>query len=107
MTRWLIIAILVVSGCATEVDLGSDEPDTVDSVCTDINDLAREMQDDGDILSTRWIDEIDSLGIRAAGLDTFRGDQIMEGLAEWSVGLEQADPDLAVEGLEKIEEVCS
>jgi len=97
-------------GCAVPGDLddvlATSDDDTLETVCDDIRALAEDIEDDGDLASTKWIGRIDGLGIRAIGLGTDNGEELAEAIAVWSVGLDEQDLDFAVEGLEDIERIC-
>jgi hypothetical protein len=112
MRRLLLCAsaAALAAACATPGDLAdvvTHDSDTLRTVCDDLEALAVDIQDDGDLASTQWIDRIDGLGVRAMSLGTDQGERLGEGIARWSVGLDNQDLDLAVEGLEDIERICS
>lgn len=98
-------AVLAVAACASPATSASPG-ETVDGVCADVADLAADIVDSGNLLASRWTLRVDDLGVRAASIGTFEGDRLMEGLAALSVGIEADDIDMAVEGLDKITDVC-
>lgn len=102
-----ILVALLLNGCASPALFQSGSQDEVRSICNDIDDLATTITDSGALVSDRWVDDIDKLGVRAASITTDEGETLMEGLAWWSVGLDEQDIDLALDGLDKIERICS
>jgi type IV pilus biogenesis protein CpaD/CtpE len=81
--------------------------ETISSICAAIQDLAIDMDNSGDVMSDRWVSDIDAIGIRAVGIDTNTGHMLSGAIARWSVGQSEGDFDFAAEALEDIDGICN